>query len=136
MLKFLGDGLLGIFSLEDREPSTVCGSALAAAKAALAGNAALSERRQAAGKPSLRLNIALHLGELMYGNVGSDRRLDFTVIGPAVNEASRIEQLCGTLGHDLLVSESFAAAHGQELRSLGKHQLRGVAHSQELFCLA
>jgi len=135
VLKFLGDGLLGIFSLENRAPPMVCEAALSAAKAALAGNAALNERRAAAGKPSLKLDIALHLGELMYGNVGSDRRLDFTVIGPAVNEASRIEHLCESLGHNLLVSESFAAAHGQALRSLGKHQLRGVAHSQELFCL-
>lgn len=135
VLKFMGDGLLANFSLEERDPTAVCDDAIAAAKAALASNAVLNQRGEAAGTPSLKLDIALHFGELMYGNVGSSRRLDFTVIGPAVNEASRIESLCESLGQHLLISESFARAHGRPLRSLGQHQLRGVAKPQELFAL-
>jgi adenylate cyclase len=135
VLKFLGDGLLAIFKLEGEEPSGVCGDALAAAKAALTSNATLNAQRRVSGKPALDLDVALHLGELMYGNVGSSHRLDFTVIGPAVNEASRIESLCEPLGQHLLISESFARAFDRPLRSLGRHQLRGVAKPQELFSL-
>lgn len=133
VLKFLGDGLLAIFSLEDKDTSATCADALAAAETALAANTRWNRTRQEAGESPLVLDIALHLGEVMYGNVGSERRLDFTVIGPAVNEASRIEALCKSLGHQLLISESFATAYNRPLTSIGEHQLRGVARPQELF---
>ncbi|MGX1305598.1 adenylate cyclase [Amorphus suaedae] len=133
VMKFMGDGFLAIFSLEDRDPESVCAEALAAAEAMIAANAALNGLRAEQGLPPLVVDIALHLGELMYGNIGSSRRLDFTVIGPAVNEASRIEALCTPLGRQLLVSESFAAACGVPLTSVGSHPLRGVARSQELY---
>lgn len=136
VLKFLGDGLLAVFSLEGRPAGSACADALAAAQGALAANAAINGRRAAAGEPSLALDVALHLGQVMYGNVGSARRLDFTVIGPAVNEASRIEALCEPLGCHLLTSAAFAHACPQTLRSLGRHTLRGVAGPQELFTLA
>jgi adenylate cyclase len=136
VLKFLGDGLMAVFSLEDRPAHTACTDALAAAQGALAANAAINGRRAAAGEAVLALDIALHLGQVMYGNVGSARRLDFTVIGPAVNEASRIEALCEPLGCHLLTSAAFAEACPRALRSLGQHTLRGVASSQELFTLA
>lgn len=136
VLKFLGDGFLAIFSLEGRDPEAVCAEALAAAEEMCAANGRLNAARGAAGKPPLVVDVALHLGEVMYGNVGSNRRLDFTVIGPAVNEAARIEALCTPLGEQILVSESFAAASGAKLRSVGTHQLRGVARSQELFTVA
>jgi adenylate cyclase len=135
VLKFLGDGLLAMFSLKGKDEAAVCNTALAAAKAALASNAGLSARRLAAGALTLDLDIALHLGELLYGNVGSARRLDFTVVGPAVNEVSRVEALCRPLDQHLLISESFAKAYGPALRSLGQHQLRGVVKPQELFTL-
>lgn len=135
VLKFLGDGLLAVFSLEARPAATACADALAAAESALAANAAINRRREAAGEPVLDLDVALHLGEVMYGNVGSSRRLDFTVIGPAVNEASRIEALCEPLGCYVLTSAAFARACPQALRSLGQHTLRGVATPQELFTL-
>jgi adenylate cyclase len=133
VLKFLGDGFLAIFSLEGREPAAVCAEALAAADAMRAANDRLNAERTAAGRAPLVVDVALHLGEVMYGNVGSNRRLDFTVIGPAVNEASRIEALCEPLGERLLVSESFAGACGEPLRSVGTHELRGVARTQQLF---
>ena len=135
VLKFLGDGLMAVFSLEARPAEVACADALAAAQAALAANAAINGRREAAGEPLLALDVALHLGEVMYGNVGSARRLDFTVIGPAVNEASRIEALCEPLGCHVLTSAAFAHACPQALRSLGQHTLRGVASPQELFTL-
>lgn len=133
VLKFLGDGLLAIFSLQDRAPAAVCAAALAAAQAAIDGNAELNRARQARGDPPLPLDVALHLGELIYGNVGSARRLDFTVIGPAVNEASRIEALCEPLACQLLTSASFADALGRPLRALGQHRLRGLSRPQQLF---
>ena len=136
VLKFLGDGLMAVFSLEMRPAEAACAAALAAAEAALAANAAINGRREAAGEPLLALDIALHLGAVMYGNVGSARRLDFTVIGPAVNEASRIEALCEPLGCHVLTSAAFADACPRALRSLGHHTLRGVASPQELFTLA
>jgi len=135
VLKFLGDGLLAVFSLEERAAEAACADALAAAQAALAANATINGRREAAGEPLLALDVALHLGEVMYGNVGSARRLDFTVIGPAVNEASRIEALCEPLGCHVLMSAAFARTCPQRLRSLGQHTLRGVASPQELFTL-
>ena len=135
VLKFLGDGLMAVFSLENRPGEAACADALAAAQGALAANAAINGRREAAGEPLLELDVALHLGEVMYGNVGSARRLDFTVIGPAVNEASRIEALCEPLGCHVLMSAAFAGACPEALRSLGHHTLRGVASAQELFTL-
>ena len=87
----------------------------------------------------LALDVALHVGRVMYGNVGARERLDFTVIGPAVNEAARIEVLCKELGHPLLVSDAFAAAAEDSrghLVSLGLHRLRGVRDETELFSLA
>jgi adenylate cyclase len=99
----------------------------------------LAARRREAGQPTPGLDIALHVGTVQYGNVGTDTRLDFTVIGPVVNEAARIEALCGPLGRPLLVSQAFAAAAGasrQHLVSLGRHRLRGVREETELFTLA
>lgn len=136
VLKFMGDGLLAIFSLGDDDAPAVCGQAIAAARAAIEGNRARNDARRAADDLPMELDIALYLGRLMYGNVGSARRLDFTVIGPAVNEASRIEALCEPLGCRILASASFAATCGQELQPVGKHRLRGVAEPQQLFTLA
>ena len=83
----------------------------------------------------LGFGTALHIGALTYGNIGTPRRLDFTVIGSAVNEASRIEGLCKPLGQTILVSNAFAEKAGVELTSVGKHTLRGVSEEQELFTL-
>ena len=99
----------------------------------------LNGERQVNDQPTMGLDIAVHIGDVMYGNVGSQTRLDFTVIGPAVNEVSRIEVLCDTLETDFLASGEFVkAAVGcqQELTSCGFHALRGVREPIELFLLA
>jgi class 3 adenylate cyclase len=95
-------------------------------------------RRAAEGLPVAEFGLALHVGELLYGNIGSWDRLDFTVIGPAVNEASRIEAMCGSLDQTVIVSSAFADTAPEcrsRLVSLGRYALRGVARPQELFTL-
>lgn len=136
VLKFLGDGLLASFQLEaGQDAGPVCRSVLAAADEALAAVSQLNAAREQAGQPVLALDIALHRGEVMYGNVGTGARLDFTLIGPTVNEAARLENLCASLGRNLIVSASFAKAAGAGLglASLGFHPLRGLAEPQEVF---
>ena len=133
VLKFLGDGLLAIFPIGAEGEGPACDRALAAARQALAGNQKLCADLESRGLPNLPLGIALHVGDVLYGNIGAQQRLDFTVIGPAVNEASRIESLCEPLGQALLISGDFAARSSGRFRSLGNHPLRGVAEAQELF---
>jgi adenylate cyclase len=89
------------------------------------------------GKPVTDMYLGLHVGEVFYGNVGSRERLDFTVIGPAVNEASRIAAMCRSVDQPVLTSSSFADVEGvrHRLISIGRYALRGVAHPQELFTL-
>jgi adenylate cyclase len=136
VLKFMGDGILAIFP--DEHPVHACTRALDAAEGQRHHLAMLRERRKAAGLPVTDLHLALHIGELLYGNVGSPRRLDFTVLGPAVNEAARIEALCGSLDQSVIVSSAFADAAGaarSRLVSLGRYAMKGVAMPQELFTL-
>jgi adenylate cyclase len=150
ILKFMGDGVLALFLTgegvgsaatgeargRDRDRGAIAAGALDAAEEILARAANLDEAEAAAGHPPLGLDIALHEGEVTYGNVGTEDRLDFTVIGPAVNEASRLEGLCKELGLPLLVSDSFASAAPElraRLRSVGRHRLRGVRESREVF---
>ncbi len=138
ILKFMGDGLLATFDLTGRDAADVCGEALAAAAALRADFPAFNEARSAAGKQVMGFGLALHLGEVLYGNIGASERLDFTVIGPAVNEASRIQSLCRPLDRNVLISRSFqeTATAGRELEPLGSHTLRGVREPQALFGLA
>ena len=134
VLKLIGDGTLAIFNAEDREQA--CGSALAAAAQARTSLAELNRRRGADGLPTTDMYLALHLGAVFYGNIGSKERLDFTVIGPAVNEVSRIAALCRSLEQPILLSATFAATAGkakERLVSVGRYALRGVSHAQELF---
>lgn len=138
VLKFLGDGLLATFDLSESGQDSICRVALDSAVGALRLTQALNRTRAAAGKPTTELDVALHLGDILYGNVGALDRLDFTVIGPAVNEASRIEGLCDRVGRRLLISDSFASAATQctsRLVSVGGHRLRGVEREQELFSM-
>jgi adenylate cyclase len=138
ILKFIGDGFLAIFPAPDpgSGPCATCASALAAAGQALAANRALNGRRRAAGLPELDVDLVLHFGEVVYGNVGTSRRLDFTVIGRAVNEASRIEEICGQTGRSILISESFAERCGRELEPVGTFTLRGIERKQSVWTVA
>ncbi len=135
VLKLIGDGTLAIFAAEDRMHA--CGEALSAAIAARRGLAELKKRRAADGKPVTDMYLGLHVGKVLYGNVGSRERLDFTVIGPAVNEASRIAAMCRSLDQPVLISAAFARVGdiNRRLVSVGRYALRGVSHPQELFTL-
>ena len=138
ILKFMGDGLLATFDLTGRDEAAVCRDALSAAAALRIALPVFNAEREAAGKPTMEFGLALHLGEVLYGNIGASDRLDFTVVGPAVNEASRIQSLCKPLDCSILVSSAIREAAGGEagLESLGLHELRGVRQPQELFKLA
>lgn len=135
VLKFIGDGVLAIFPVVDEPPRRACQAALRAAAAARAGMAHLNEERQQQGLPSLSFGAALHLGEMLWGNIGAANRLDFTAIGPAVNLASRLEGLCRPLGKTVLVSGALAVETDVELLPLGTHALRGIAAPLEVFAL-
>jgi adenylate cyclase len=137
VLKLIGDGALAIFTADD--PAQACRSALAAEALMRERVAALNARRAAAGLPVTQPYLGLHVGEVFYGNIGSPDRLDFTVVGPAVNEASRVAAMCRAAERDVLLSAAFAAAAREEDRagfvSVGRYALRGVARAQELFTL-
>jgi adenylate cyclase len=135
VLKLIGDGTLAIFTAEDR--THACDAALSAAIAARERIDELNGRRTADGKPITDMYLGLHVGKVFYGNVGSRERLDFTVVGPAVNEASRIAAMCRSVDQPVLMSSAFAEAGDikRRLVSVGRYALRGVAHPQELFTL-
>lgn len=135
VLKFIGDGLLAIFPAEAATMRERAAAALGAARAAMAAIDSRNRERETAGKPLMRFTLALHLGEVAYGNIGAPDRLDFTVIGAAVNHASRLERLGAALDHRLVMSAAFAAAIGNGPVSLGRHPLRGVREPQEVFGL-
>ena len=138
ILKFIGDGLLASFDFAGADEAIICDRALKAAIAAQQAVSDLNAARAQAGEPVLALDIALHCGEVAYGNVGTAERLDFTVIGPAVNEAARIEALCSHFDERILASRAFrdcAGTMGRRLVSLGRHGLRGVAAPMEIFAL-
>jgi len=115
VLKLIGDGILAIFVADDA--GEACHCALDAQKRARERVGALSDRRRRQGLPTTSLYLSLHVGDVFYGNIGSSDRLDFTVVGPAVNEASRIAGLCRSLKRDVLISSAFVAAAFEEGRS-------------------
>jgi adenylate cyclase len=136
VLKFIGDGLLAIFPLGDAAfQNYVARTALNAAAAAERAVDELNRARVAAGKPAIRYGVALHIGDFMFGNIGAPDRLDFTVVGPAVNLTARLEALTVQLERRLLVSAAFARAAGRPLISLGRFPLRGFDEPQEVFGL-
>jgi adenylate cyclase len=132
VLKLIGDAVLAIFPVGDGGDEAACAAALHAALDALGAGEPLD-----ATEPGLRFGVALHVGDVVYGNIGAKGRLDFTVIGAAVNEVVRVEALCKPLGTSLLLTSAFAArCASSTLRSLGKHELRGVTEPQEVFTLS
>ena len=137
VLKLIGDGILAIFAAD--EPQRACARALAAAETAQRHVAALNARRAGAGLPTTEFYLGLHAGAMFYGNIGSVTRLDFTVVGPAVNMASRIAAMCRSAEQPLLLSADFVEAAGAAacagFVSVGRYALRGVGRAQELFTL-
>jgi adenylate cyclase len=132
ILKFMGDGLLAVFPLDD-DPKASCARALNAAKSTIADTAKLNEALSAEGLTPLRFGLALHAGAVEFGNIGAARRIDFTVIGPAVNHASRLQDLTKVLQTPLVLSDVFVRTLGEPLRSLGSQVLRGVREPVEVF---
>jgi adenylate cyclase len=136
VLKFVGDGILAIFG--DREAEESCAAALRAWETAEAAIREISSAREARGAAVTQPYLALHAGEVLYGNFGSRERLDFTVLGSAVNEAARIAALCRSLDQRVIVSDTFADASGalrDRLVGLGRYALRGVGKPQMLWTI-
>jgi adenylate cyclase len=133
VLKFIGDGLLASFSIDDEADSTrVVELAIDAAKEA---QAALDQLNTARGT-TFRIGVALNLGDVAYGNIGSANRLDFTAIGAAVNLTARLEGLTGQLGEPLILSEEIVRRTKRRTRTLGSFILKGVPDTVEAFGLA
>lgn len=136
ILKFIGDAMLAVFPLDSED---ACVRALRAAHEAVRAMDALNVDREAAGLERLGFGLALHVGDVEYGNIGTATRLDFTVIGPAVNAAARLEDLTKTLRRRVLLSAPFAMRCGCSpdfLVPLGRFELRGVGAPLEVFGLA
>jgi len=137
VLKFMGDSVLAIFPIAKPEDETrAAEAAIDAARDAVARVEAGNSERRETGLREIGFGVALHLGDVVYGNIGGSSRLDFTVIGPAVNHTARIEAICRTLDRTVLVSQEIAAVARTELTPLGSHALRGVREPHELFGLA
>lgn len=137
VLKLIGDGILAIFKADDR--ADACRCALEAEADMRGRVAALNARRSAEERPVTTVYLGLHIGIVFYGNIGADSRLDFTVVGPAVNEVSRIAAMCRSADRAVLISSEFRAAAPAPARehivSVGRYALRGVGRAQELFTL-
>lgn len=139
ILKFIGDAMLAILPVAGDDEATLrksCDAALGAADIAVSAMSVLNARRRHVGRPTFTAGVALHVGEVLYGNIGSRDRLDFTVIGPAVNLVSRIEHLCADAGYPIVLSAEFAGKVSSPVRSLGHFELKGIGQAQEIFGLA
>jgi adenylate cyclase len=138
VLKFMGDGLLAIFPVDrDRNDTPeVCARALAAARKARTNIAELNQAGVQTASGQLRFAVALHVGQILYGNIGGSTRLDFTCIGPAVNLAARIEKIAGQLGRSIIASAEFARYQRDEWEPVGEFSVAGFAAKQSVFGLA
>ncbi|WP_341897718.1 adenylate/guanylate cyclase domain-containing protein [Ferrovibrio terrae] len=137
VLKFVGDGVLAIFR-DDGNLENACMQSLKALKACMRDLREVRNRRANAGLPVTDMSVALHVGEVLYGNFGGEDRLDFTVVGPAVNELSRISGLARSVDQRAIYSAAFKSAAGglkEHAISLGRFALRGVENPSELFTL-
>lgn len=137
VLKLMGDGVLAIFNEEDMAAARR--AALRAENQFRKNIQVLNERRTSENRPTTSAYVGLHVGEVFYGNIGSEERLDFTVVGPAVNEVSRIASMCRSVERELLVSSAFLAgvnAPGSaHFVSTGRYALRGIGRAEELYTL-
>ncbi|XXF79034.1 adenylate/guanylate cyclase domain-containing protein [Myxococcaceae bacterium GXIMD 01537] len=134
VLKFIGDAVLAIFRVEDAEQLEArCSEAVRTLREAVDAAARDNDERRRQGLETYAFSSALHVGDVMYGNIGAPDRLDFTVIGPAVNLASRIAGVSAALDEPMLLSEDFAASYRGLLQDMGTHPLKGVALPARLF---
>ena len=134
ILKFMGDGMLTMFNLPEIEAAA--GAALMAATTLRREVDVLNLQRESDGLPTTGFTLALHAGDILYGNIGAVNRLDFTVIGPAVNLTARLSGMHRTIGRNIIVSEKIHAVAKSDLYdlvSLGRYMLRGVSEPQELY---
>lgn len=136
VLKFLGDGILSVFTIDGQATAEIqCRNAVDAAGQALADLRALNKIRMEAGKPDLSMGIGINSGSVSYGNIGSPGRLDFTVLGSAVNVASRVQDLCKTLDREVLATQPVASYCPERFTDEGAHLVRGIANEVQLFGL-
>ena len=137
MLKLIGDGVLAMFTHDNM--ALAKRASLRAEHRFRHNMNALNARRSADGRPVTSAHVGLHVGEVFYGNIGSEDRLDFTVVGPAVNQVSRIASMCSSVDRELLVSSDFRSgldpAGQRYLVSTGRFALRGIGRAQDLFTL-
>lgn len=136
VLKFIGDGLLAIFPVDaGKTPEEQTEAALAASDAALEALETRNAEARAKGGLELRFGLAVHLGDIAYGNIGGSGRLDFTCIGPAVNVAARLEGISSKLGLTRVLSADVAKLTKRDTKSLGEFELKGVSAPQTVFGL-
>ena len=137
VLRFIGDASLAVFPIADGAESrrAVCARAIDAARAARTRGLAANERRSGAGLPNFSFGVGLHLGRVLYGNIGTAERLEFSVIGSAANETARIEALCKETRRDVVLSRNVVDELDEHCPSLGSFELRGVARPVEVFAL-
>lgn len=137
VLKFIGDGLMAIFPIdgETRSAAAMCEAAARAAQDALDRGRALNAGRTAEGLDPIAFGVGLHVGRVMYGNVGAERRMDMTVTGPAANQVARLENASKFAGAPVIASAEFAGLHEGETISIGARALRGMPGETELFTL-
>jgi adenylate cyclase len=135
VLRFIGDAVLAIFPIRDGDPRLACEAAMAAVRDAEARLATLNQERAGKDLEALDYGLALHVGDVMFGNIGVPERLEFSVIGPAANEVARLEDLTKTLGRRTLASAEFARCVPRDWESTGEHALKGVGTAVEVMAL-
>jgi adenylate cyclase len=134
ILHFIGDAMLIVFPTSAKVGRReACKAALDSAYDAFDGIATVNMRRSRRGQPLIRFGVGLHVGEVIYGNIGAPDRLNFTVMGSAVNRSARLQNLTKTLARRVLVSAEFAACVDEPVETLGRHYLKGVKKQQEIF---
>ena len=137
ILKFIGDAMLAIFPIEEgvKSEEEICAQCLKAAQNAQAKLAAWSDKRFEQGDTRVRSGIGLHIGEVVYGNIGTPGRLDFTVIGEAVNRETRLEGMCRLVGYELLATRDFVDLIPSKNKSLREFSLKGIPDPVEIYSL-
>lgn len=139
VLRFIGDASLAVFPITEASSGearrTACARAIEAVRAARARGRAANQRRSGSGLPAFSFGVGLHVGRVLYGNIGTANRLEFSVIGAAANETARIEALCKATNRDVVLSRQVVEALGERWPSLGRFELAGVPHPVEVFAL-